>query len=121
MLTTCKKCARDFERSLAHKGLANVCEDCGGKDVDRRGAKVMWTGKHTMEIEITQTLAEATKFNKKNRRLGSSPLVALMSRTPNLVFKEENHTADRGPKEQHDNNPGASYTSKLGERHSTKR
>lgn len=118
---TCVKCGRMFAKRRDHKGFANVCEDCGGEDIERKGAKVMWTGKHTMEIEITPTLAEAAKFNKKNRRLGSSPLVALMPRTPNLVYKEENHTADRGAKEQHDNNPGTSYTSKLGERHSTKR
>jgi hypothetical protein len=116
----CKVCGEEFKLQPDHRGYSNVCEDCGGQDVERSGAEIMWTGKHTVELNIV-AMSVAEDFNRKNKRMGTSVLRALVPRTPNLVYRESNNTADRGAKEKHANNPGAGYTSKLGERHSTKR
>lgn len=115
MIRTCAACGDRFELRAQHVGYSNKCAECNTGDVERTGAKVMWTGKHTMEIELAP-LQEAMAFNRKNARIGASVLRQLVPRVDTPFGR-----GDRPAKEEHANNPGATYTSSLGEKHHTKR
>lgn len=107
-------CGEEFILTPEHIGYATKCAACNnGKDVERCGAEVRWEGKQTPVIEIVPSLARAKRFNARTKRLGASVLRSFVP-PPFTV-------SDGVKKEEHSNNPGAGYTSKLGEKHSTKR
>lgn len=112
----CKTCGAEFKLTPLHPGLATLCKDCCTKDVERCGAEVHWDNKHTVVVEVVKSLSKAQRFNRRGNRLGASVLRSIIPRPPSIFGK-----GDRPKREEHSNNPGASYTSTLGERHNTKR
>lgn len=66
----CIKCHNEFVPLADHPGYVNVCVDCSKGDVPRLMAKVAWSGKHTVEIEVTTNRREAERFNALQKRYG---------------------------------------------------
>jgi hypothetical protein len=116
MKRTCKQCASEFTLMSNHVGYSHKCAHCNAAtDVERVGAEIHWEGKHTPVIEVVP-LSRALKFNRKSKRLGASVLRSIVPRPPSPYS-----AGDRPPREEHFNNPGEQYISRLGEKHHTKR
>lgn len=107
------KCGSEFVLQPDHKGYSTLCPNCNKGDVERVGAEVHWEGKHTPVVEIVPSLEKAKRFNNKGQRFGHS----VIRRLTGVPFQGGYGI----PKEEHENNPGSSYTTPLGEKHSTKR
>lgn len=107
----CKQCSKQFDLKSDHKGLVNVCLNCDGTDIDKLMAKVIWSGKQTVEIEITNQ-KEARLFNSRNKRFGCSVLSCIT--TPKGPAEREASKANSGAELR------AMYSSPLGEKHHLK-
>lgn len=107
----CSQCGKQFDLKADHKGLANVCLNCGGEDVDRLMAKVIWSGKQTVEIEITNQ-HDAKLFNSRNKRFGCSIL--------SCIATAKNPSDREASKAKSGAELRAMYHSSLGEKHHLK-
>ena len=110
----CKFCERDFTLTRDHKGYANVCPSCSDGDVDRLVAKVAWSGKHSVEIEITSDIQAAARFNKSQRRSFAGPLRS-------IIQGKESYEGRESGKYGSGAEGGAMYRSSLGEKRTVKR
>jgi len=76
-------------------------------------AKVAWSGKHQVDIEITSDRRAATAFNKAQRRSGPGPLSSIVSPKEDSVGRESGKSGSGSE-------PGAMYHSGLNEKHHLK-
>lgn len=112
--TVCTTCKHPFIRRPDHQGFANVCPGCSTGDVPRVMGKVAWSGKHTMELEITADRAEAEAFNRAQRRWGAG---VIRSITQPRESREGSESSKRGSGAE----LWAGYTTRLGEKRNVKR
>jgi DNA-directed RNA polymerase subunit RPC12/RpoP len=110
----CSKCEHQFQLTADHKGYANVCPVCSDGDVSRLVAKVAWSGKHTVEIEITADRRSAAYFNGAQRRWGAGVTRSLTE--PKEPKSEANYSKKGSGAEG-----GAGYTTSLGEKRTVRR
>jgi hypothetical protein len=107
MTRTCKQCGEAFVLRADHKGLSTVCPGCSDGDIDRVMGKVAWSGKHTMELEITSDRRAAERFNRAQRRYGAGV-------TASLTEPRESSKAGSGAE------AGAVYRTRFGEKRTVK-
>jgi hypothetical protein len=105
-LTTCVKCDEQFERKPDHRGMANVCMQCGGQDVPLLMAKVTWEDKQTPVVEIVSA-KEARRVAALQKRLGAGPLATICER-------REEPDEPTGRPDKGSASPGQQYRSPLG-------
>ncbi len=134
----CKYCEEEFTPGLPHPGLINVCldpecqkrmADDGVVEPELKTACVEWTGKHTVEITITDYPEVSAAFNAAQRRFGMGPLKAIsngITPRPKVDKREAGAEVEKDAeiKEGTDKGyaePGSLYWSKLGEVRSVKR
>lgn len=110
----CRICEDEFELRPTHQGFANVCPACTTGDVDRLVAKVAWSGKHTIEIEITADTQAAERFNRSQRRTFAGPLRSIIQGKEGNIGKESGKYGSGAE-------GGALYRSSLGEKRTVKR
>lgn len=113
-MRTCVKCLREFNLLPRHQGYSNVCPGCSSGDVAPLVAKVAWSGKHTVEIEITSDTKAAARFNNAQRRWGAGVTRSLTE--PKEPRSEANYSKKGTGAEG-----GAGYTTSLGEKRTVKR
>jgi hypothetical protein len=111
----CKNCETEFIPQPNHQGFVNVCVDCSEGDVDRVMGKVAWSGKHTMEMEITSNRVEAEYFNNRQRRWGAGVIRSITEP------KESRQNGENYGKRGTGAEAGALYHSRLGEKRNVKR
>jgi hypothetical protein len=115
MKRQCVICEDEFTLMSDHKGYSTRCPKCneGVQEPERLGAEVSWSGKHTVEIQIT-TISKAIAFNKKNKRFGTS-ILSSISQGQSTGYEREITGMDSGA------GPGSSYRSNLREGRTLKR
>jgi hypothetical protein len=104
----CSICETEFVLTPDKPGKINHCFDCS-EDVPKLMAKVAWSGKHFMEMEITSNRADAIAFNRAGARRGHFP---------NLKFSSKESVVGRESSKRGSGSCiGDTYYSKVGERH----
>jgi hypothetical protein len=103
-----------FQLTASHVGYANVCPSCSDGDVSRLVAKVAWSGKHCVEIEITSDRRAAAYFNSVQRRFGVGVTKSLVASREPIAGRESRKTGSGAE-------AGASYTTRLGEKRTVRR
>jgi len=106
----CRQCEEWFVLLPDKPGYAHDCPSCSDKDVPLLMAKVAWSGKHEMEMEITSDRKAAMAFNKAQRRNSAT----VMSSITQAREEPENTKQGLGAEAY------AIYRSPLGEKHSVK-
>ncbi len=115
MKRECLICGDEFTLTRDHRGYANRCGKCneGVEEPERLGAEVSWSGKHTVEIQIT-TISKSIAFNKKNKRFGTS-ILSSIAQGQSTGYEREVTGMNSGAA------PGSSYRSNLREGRTLKR
>lgn len=111
-MRNCTKCGEAFTLTPTKPGLIGECFNCAKETTTKLVAKVAWSGKHTVEIEITDDVAGARAFNNAQRRSFHGP---------NCRFSNKENPMNPSGGRNDLTRPGAEYTSKLGEKHNVKR
>ena len=111
----CAECEAEYTLMPGKPGLATHCPECseGDEEVPMVMAKVAWSGKHTMELEITANREEAAAFNKAQARGSCGPLSSMCAPKEGAEGRESGKR-DTGSE------LGALYHSGLGEKRSVK-
>jgi hypothetical protein len=110
---TCRACGKKFDLIPGKPGNINDCPSCSGEDVPLLAAKVAWSGKHQVEIEITSNRAKAQRFNRAQRRHGATTLSSIVASREGVEGRESSKSGSGAGK-------GDSYNSRLGEKHTVK-
>ena len=110
---TCRTCGAKFDLAPTKPGNINDCPQCSLEDVPLLAAKVAWSGKHQVEIEITSNREEARRFNKAQRRHGATTLSSIVASREGVEGRESSKSGSGAER-------GASYSSRLGEKHTVK-
>lgn len=113
---TCRQCGSDFELLPDKPGNINDCPGCSVETVNKKAAKVAWSGKHFVEIEIVDSMAEAHAFNAAQKRMGHFPNLKF---TPNSIPFEKSPDSEAS-KRGSGAGIGDTYFSRLGERRSVR-
>ncbi len=110
---TCRACGNKFDLIPGKPGNINDCPGCSGEDVPILMAKVAWSGKHQVEIEITANRDEAIRFNKAQRRHGATTLSSIVASREGVEGRESSKSGSGAER-------GANYNSRLGEKRTVK-
>jgi hypothetical protein len=105
----CRSCGAEFELLPTKPGNINDCPKCSTEDVPLLAAKVAWSGKHCVEIEITRNRAEAWNFNRAQRRQGATTMSSIATPREGAEGRESSKSGTGTER-------GATYNSHLGEK-----